>query len=347
MPPPEQRKPTAPISVRSLAEAMGTSRSTVSRAFRGEASVKPELRARILAEAERRGYRPDPLVSEVMTSFARRKPVDYRETLGVLWWPDRWGQSVAPASFANRLRSGLAAAAEKHGCRLTHFVLREDGEAALVRTLEARRIRGLVLTPPTVPGTEAPDLGWNRFSTVAIGRSLSGAAFHCVHHNHYGSMVNVLGRLRQRGYRRPVLLSLVDLEERMQRAYTGAFLAHEAGPAWRVLHLESRDAAEIEVRLRALSPDVVIADTEEWLKVFRAAPSSAKVPGFLALDVYRRDGPISGVHQSPERMAGHAIDLVMQARLHNETGLPEEPADVQTQGSWVEGKTLPDLHVSA
>lgn len=343
MPPASEKKTPAPLSVRRLADLLGTSRSTVSRAFRGDASVRPELRARILAEAGRLGYEPDPLVSEVMTSFARRKPVDYRETVGVLWWPDRWAQSNIESSFANRLRAGLVAAVERHGCRLTHFVLREGGAAALARMLQARRIRGVLLTPPTEPGMAAPALDWAELSTVVIGRSLSAPSFHCVHHNHYAAMTRVLGRLRERGYRRPALVVLADLEERMQRAYTGAFLAHTAGPASHVVRMASRDRAGLEARLGEIEPDVVVADVEAWAAAWRRIPAAARPRGFVALDVERREGAVSGVHQNVERMAVWAADLLMQARFHNETGVPDEPVDLQTPGAWVEGETLPTM----
>lgn len=340
MPPSDPPKQSQPVSIRRLADLLGTSRSTVSRAFRADASIRPELRERILEAAGRSGYRPDPMVTELMSSFARRQTVDYRETLGVLWWPDRWNQTKAPASFAQRLRLGLESEAEKHGCRLTQFVLEKASVPALARTLSTRRIRGLIITPPSEPGLAAPALDWSGFSVVTIGRSLGSPSFNCAHHNHYSTMVQVLRRLRERGFRRPVLLAQVGLEERMQRAYTGAFLAHEAGPPEHVLHMGSADPAGLAQRLRAIAPDVIIADVEEWAESLRALPPSMRRTSFVALDVSRRQGPISGVHQNVVRMAGAAIQLLMQARFQGETGVPVEPVSLQTPGEWIEGETL-------
>lgn len=331
---------TPPISIRRLASLTGASRSTISRAFRDGASVSPRLRARILAEAERHGYRPDPLVSELMTSFARRKPVDYRETLGVLWWPERWEQSQVSRAFAQRLRAGLEAAVEKHGCRLTPFVLQRGGAPALMRTFKARNIQGLVVTPPTHPNQEAPGLDWSCLSTVVIGRSLLAPGFDRVHHNHYASMVETLAALRERGLTRPVLLAEVSLEERMLRAYTGAFLAHGGVAQEQVLHLASRDPAVLARRLKGLSFDVIIADVEEWIDAVKALPEGLRARGFVALDLKRRDGAISGIYQNVERMAACAVDLLMQRRLHNERGVPPEPISMLTPGTWIEGETF-------
>lgn len=333
---------SSPVSVRRIAAAVGTSRSTVSRAFRGDAAVSEELRERILAEAARRGYRPDPMVSELMTNFARRRPVAYRETLGALWWPERWAQSeLATTNYANRLRAGLDRATARHGCRLTHFVLRPDGEAALARMLAARGIQGVILTPPSSPAADAPALDWSRLSTVVIGRSLRAPVFNSVHHNHYAAMVQVLRRVRERGCRKPVLLVGVGLEERMQRAYTGAFLAHEEAAGARVLHMDSFSSGALARRLRGLRPDVVIADVERWAETMAALPASARPPGLVVLDVAMRDGVLAGVYQNVERMAGCAVDLLMQGRFLRETGVPAEPIDVQTPGVWVDGASFP------
>ena len=90
----------------------------------------------------------------------------------------------------------------------------------------------------------------------------------------------------------------------------------------------------------ANNPDVIIADVEEWLEPLRALPAALGRASLVVLDVSRRDGPVSGVHQNVERMAGAAIQLLMQARFHNETGVPIEPVSLQTPGEWIEGTTL-------
>ena len=77
---------------------------TVSRAFKADASIKPEVRARVLAVAKEVGYSPDRMVTELMTSFVKRRPVKYRETFAVLWWPERWTGQHASAGFESELR---------------------------------------------------------------------------------------------------------------------------------------------------------------------------------------------------------------------------------------------------
>src|SRR5262245_25256178 len=88
-----------PISLRHVAEAAGVSRMTASRALRPGSPVAPAVRERVLAAARDLGYSPDKMVSEVMTSFVKRQPVKYRETLAVLWWPERWATMKSGDGF--------------------------------------------------------------------------------------------------------------------------------------------------------------------------------------------------------------------------------------------------------
>lgn len=326
--------------MRDVAAAADVSRMAVSRAFRPGASIRPELRRRILEAAERLGYRPNPLVTKLMTSFAQRRTVTYRETLGVLWWPEHWKQTASPMGFAGKLRAGLEAAAAHHGCRIDHFVLGKKTTApALDRMLAARHIQGVILTPPATPDATAPRLDWTKLSVMAVGSSLREPAFNRVHQHHYAAMVDVVHRLRERGFRRPALVVSAELEERMQRAYTAAFLAHDAGPPERILHLNSAEPDGLARRLKSLRPDVVIIDIEARLPAVRKALGKAGRCELVSMDVKKADGETPGIFQNPRRMAECAIDLLVQARLHHETGVPAEPMVVLTPGVWVEGKT--------
>ena len=340
MPAPDRPASPTAVSMRDVAAAANASRMAVSRAFRAGSSLRPELRARILAAAERLGYRPDPLVTKLMTSFAQRRAVHYRETLAALWWPDRWKQTKTPGSFSANLLSGMEASAQRHGCRIDHLILGKSSASALDRTLATRHIRGVILTPPTTPGSVAPALDWDKLSVMVIGSSLQEPGFNRIHQHHYAAMVNTLHHLRTRGFKRPVLVVRTELNERMQRAYTAAFSAHDAGPPENILSLPSFDAGDLAARLKPLHPDVVIVDTDAWLPlVKRALGRRAARCGLVSLDVEHADGPVSGVFQNAGRMGGCAIDFLVQARLQNETGLAPEPMTILTPGLWVEGES--------
>lgn len=342
----EDGKARGVASMRDVAEAAGVSRMAVSRALRPGSSIRPELRAHILSVVERMGYQTDPLVTELMTSFVERRPLRHRETLAVVWWRERWRYTRVPFTFVANLRDGLEDSAARHGCRLDHFVVEALSAGALSRTLVARGIHGVILTPPQIYDTQAPKLDWSRLSVMVIGSSLREPVFSRVHHNHFAACVDVLRRLHALGYRRPLLLLNAEREERMLRAYTAAFLTQETGPSSHVLHMESNDPAPLARRLARLRFDVIIADVDGWLSVLRGLPRAART-GVVSLDVLRRSGPISGVFQNAHRMGECAVDLLMQARLRHEVGVPAGPVSLMTTGEWNEGETLASGSIGA
>lgn len=310
---------------------------TVSRAFKPDAPVKPELRARVLAVAKDLGYSPDRMVTELMTSFVKRRPVKYRETFAALWWPERWTLQNLSASFEAELRRGMEVCAARHGCSVEHFVLSEEqGGRALTRMFKARGIHGLILTPPALVERPPPALDWSEFCAVIIGTTLREPRLHRAQISHYTSMVQMLERVRKRGYQRPCLLVRAELDERMQRAYSAAFIAWETGGPDRLWRVASPQATGLATWIKKTKPDVVIADTDGWREQL---PKQVKCD-FVSMAVEDPAGEISGDHQNYARVAESAVDLLVHARLRHETGVPAEPLTILTTGYWVEGDTL-------
>ena len=62
-----------PATMQDVAQAAGVARSTVSLALRGDRSIPPATRDRILAVAKRMGYRANPLVSALMSALHARR----------------------------------------------------------------------------------------------------------------------------------------------------------------------------------------------------------------------------------------------------------------------------------
>ncbi|MFH1499801.1 MAG: LacI family DNA-binding transcriptional regulator [Verrucomicrobiota bacterium] len=338
MPEPAQRKGPV-VSLRHVAEAAGVSRMTVSRAFKPEASVEPGLRARVLAVAKSLGYEPDRMVTELMTSFVKRRPVKYRETFAALWWPERWENLRNNArGFGAAIRRGIDAGVQRHGCGVEHLVLSARVNVrTLMRMLEARGIGGLLITPPPAADTVAPALDWRRFCAVSIGTSLRSPRSHRAQVSHYTDMVHVLETLRRRGYRRACLLLNEDLEERMHRAYGAAFQMWQTDGAERIWRAASPARPGLSAWLKKMRPDVVIADTDVWRL---SVPEPWAGEAFVSLAVEYADGEVTGNHQNFARVAESAVDLLMQARLRHETGEPAEPLIMLTTGRWIEGRTL-------
>ncbi|MBC2602211.1 LacI family DNA-binding transcriptional regulator [Puniceicoccus vermicola] len=325
-------------SLRQVAEEVGVSRMTVSRAFKKDSSIKAELREKILKTASDLGYAPDKMVSELMTRFASRRPIHYQETFAALWWPERWAGVNSNHGFDADIYDGLQEGSKIHGRGIDHFVLNpEMTPQVIMEILEARNIQGVIITPPTSSEARVPQLEWKNLSSVFVGSSLREPAFHRSQTSHYNAMSQALERLQQSGFSRPCLLLRSDLEMRMLRAYSAAFLAWDH-PAEHIWQPPQREADGLSSWLQKVNPDVIIADSDPW---FELIPKAVRERGFLSLGVHDRSGSISGIYQNTAQMARGAIDLLVRARLSHETGIPEAPILLLTSGVWIEGQTLP------
>ncbi len=327
-----------PPSLRQIAEAVGVSRMMVSRAFSPEASIRPEMRVKILKKAEEMGYKPDHMVSELMSSFAARKPVTYQETVAVIWWPARWKGVKNMHSYAQQTCKGLESGAQHHGFKLEHIPLTPDLNAkALNRILKARGIQSIIITPSNDADIPAPELDWQDFSAVHIGSSLKDPPLHRSQVSHFYSMIHALEQIHQKGYRRPVLMLDMDFEARTHRAYSAAFMAWETGGENRIFRSKIENASEKVGWLKKMDPDMIIGNKSQW-HAFQKAHCPEM--GFASMSCFRDDGIIAGILQPFALIAESAVDLVMNARLRKETGIPEIPKTLLHNGKWVEGSSL-------
>src|SRR3954471_3214802 len=222
---------TSPPTVRSLARELGLSHTTVSDALRGQGRVDPATIVRVKKAASDAGYRRNPLAAAVMSELRRSRGGTFRGVLAAvdLFEPDRAPHGV----FHKELVAGGRARAVELGFKLEEFVVGTAGMTLprLDSILHSRAIHGVLL----LPSWYAPDwsgLDWSRYAGVYTDYIIERPALPCVCCNHYRSMISVLSRLRERGYRRPGLCVEQGRDERTQRRFSAAFRSfQESDPA--------------------------------------------------------------------------------------------------------------------
>ncbi len=310
---------------------------TVSRAFKKEASIKPEVRERILEAARRLGYEPDAMVSELMTSFASRRPVNYKETFAAIWWPERWDEVDLGQGYHTNMYRGLNEGAKLHGRKFDHIVMTKDMAPNVInRILRARNIQGVILTPPITANEKTPELDWENLSATIIGTALRHPNFHRAQASHYNVMVKALAMAHRHRYKRPCLLLHDDIDCRTNRAYTAAFMAwgHSRKYIWKA---NSHLSNGLPKWLNTVKPDVIIADWEIW---YEYLPEEYQNCGFITLSLRSNDSPITGIYQNIANIAKCAVDLLVRSRIQHECGEPDDPVLMLTTGTWVHGTTL-------
>eukprot|EP01034_Spumella_vulgaris_P011732 gene11732-14932_t len=145
-------------SLSTLANACGVSTSTISRALSGHPSVRPEVRAAVVAAAKKHGYRRNELVGKLMSHMRTGRTQQFLGNLAVIHVPSAGQPRLLPAQ--RRIMAGAAARAKELRFQLYEFSLEDSGPglAGYVRMLRARGVQGVIFlyTEPTDLMAEFP-----------------------------------------------------------------------------------------------------------------------------------------------------------------------------------------------
>jgi len=337
------------VTLKDIAGEAGVSLMTVSRALRKDPKVSPQLAKKIRELADRLGYRPNPLLSALMSSRRSGHPEQHDLRLGFITsFPTRegWKQVRLYREFF----AGATLGADRHGYKLEEFWLAEPGMSPrrLSQVLVTRNIRGLLLAPLPIPQGQM-GLAWDEFSAVAFGYSIAQPALHRVSNHQFRSMRLLRAQLRELGYERPGLALAQSLDERVLHQWLGAFLVGDEGSSERHVPLflipdEKWNRQRFEHWLERHCPDVVIGQQKELLQWLQE--SGRRVPedmGFVHLDCPAPHGRLSGIYQNGPEIGIAAVDMLVSMLHRNESGLPPLPHTLLIEGSWCAGTTTREL----
>lgn len=308
-------------TIRSLAAELGVAPITVSRALRGMDLVKPVLAARIRKHAERRGYRRDPLVAEVLGSLGRRSGVRYRETVAFVWTHELGG--------AEEEQRGAQAAAEMLGYRLD--VIRPGRESLreedVSRILRARGIRGVLLSPNSSGPSPSYHLEWKHFATVLVGSSLVNTGLTRVARDYFHDAKLALGELRHAGFRKIALALDASIHERTDRRYAAAFSTY--GGSGRIYLVDSRRVRRhFEAWLAKAKPDALLSESQlvsGWVP--RTIPN-------IRLHL-RAEDPGAGIRPDFRRVGSEAMVTLDGLLRAGRFGRLNGPVTILVPGQWV------------
>jgi len=338
-----------PVRLQDIADRAGISRAAVSLALRNHASIPAQTRARVEALARELGYRPNPLVSALMSyqrSTRERRKTHLALALIVNFSRrSAWGQYLS-----EDLLSTAAARAEQHGYNLDEFWLGDLklSPQRLGSVLFQRNVPGLIVAPLPAPQGELA-LDWSRFASVAIGYSLSQPRLHRVTTNRFQAMRLAVGRLLERGYTRLGLAMHENQDARVNHQWGAAFV-------WEQQQLPLRDRTvpfiveEQEWNFNRFrlwydqnGPEVVLGydpTIVQWLKrIGRQVPDNT---GFVHLWNPDRTGTFAGIYHDPPAIGAAAVDFLVGMIQRNERGLPAAPQTLLLEATWLNGATLRD-----
>jgi DNA-binding LacI/PurR family transcriptional regulator len=331
-----------------IADAAGVSRMAVSLALRNSPKISAATAQRIRTLADQLGYRPNPLVSALMTQLRHTKQVKRPSVIAyVTAYPteDGWRRPGPFVSFFE----GARRRAEALGYLLEEWWLRRPGmsEQRFSDILYTRDIHGLIVAP-LPPGGGTLGLDWGRFAAATIGYSVSGPTIHRASNDQYSTITLAIRELTNLGYERIGMAMPAESDERVKRNWSAGMLVYQQQipPEQRVPPLLATGSLTRAFGdwFQQHRPDAVLSLSHQVLKVIEDLGLS--VPGdvgFAHLALTAEDHQWAGVNQNSEVVGAAAVDLVDAQLRRNERGIPDFSKTLLVPGQWVAGPTVRDL----
>lgn len=335
-----------------IARAAGVHQTTVSLAFRNHPSIPVETRERLLALAEKIGYRPNPLVSVLMSQLRGQRFRRKHEIIAYLTSHPPENPWRKHAAF-NEMNAGARSSAAGLGFVLQEFNLKTPGMSGerMKSILVARGIRAVLIAPLPDDQTTV-DMDFSRLAAVALGVSLQSPAFERVSNDHYQSMRIAFQKCQELGYRRIGFMIGKSFSERLENRWLGAYLAEQAAvvPNRRLRTLLLNSVAPkdrnpvIEAWHQTQRPDVVISPLgsaqTEYDEHFATLPGR---PRLVNLTRPAGAGGCAGILQDAARLGEIGIERVVSRLQHNDFGPLYRIQNSLLHGEWIDDASLPAM----
>jgi len=357
-------------TLQAVASSLGLSKTTVSVALRGRPGVSEELRTKIVAEARRQGYTPNPVAAELMAMVRARRHSNAGETIAFVNTFQRDPTLMKRVRGLRDFLDGAKAQAKHFGYRIEEFLACDAGmtPTRLDQVLKARGIRGVLVGPRWFDEPEI-HLDWSAYSCVLVGETTYGAGIYrvCNHHSH--TMELALTRMAALGYKRIGvelmsnyesvrhfdLLTGVTPAERVVGKSARFFVRvvpSRSVPGVEQMPPEKRDEfsrehdnlhemPKLEKWIRRDRLDALVTLFGYDPQRLRLIKTEAGHPlGYARLDTHPSEG-CAGVDQHSADIGSTAMDLLRGLLHSGERGIVPRPRIVLVEGKWIDGPTAP------
>ncbi|SDW41749.1 substrate-binding domain-containing protein [Roseicitreum antarcticum] len=315
-PPTAPRKPRRP-SLRDIAEAVGTTRMTVSRCLRDPQTVSEPLRQRIQETARHLNYLPNRAPMMLAQSRSR--------SIGVLV------PSVTNQVFADVLAGIIdETGAADYRAMITHYGHDAAAEERSIAALLAYNADGLILSDRTHTEATRRMIDGAGVAIVEIMDTRKPALQQAVGYDNHAAACDMVTAMIARGHRRIVYLA-VRLDERtLQRAegYREAMECHNLPPVILQSAGKSSFTAGASLMARILNngdrtdgafcanDDLAVGAFLECQRRGIRVPDQIMIAGFHGLDVAQALSPQLLTVLTPRYQIGQAAARALLARIN-------------------------------
>jgi hypothetical protein len=334
----------APASIRIIAQKSGYSTWSVSRALNGGKGVNEGTRQMIAKIAGELGYKPNPLVSAVMSrNRSARNGIAYNGNLAIL---SAYRSDKKTLPFHDKVIEAAHERAEELGFHTEQFLVGYDGltVARLSRILLARGIHGILDMPWNEP-RDMRVIEWASFSAVRMVYFWGLPELNIVTPDYYQQFLHALVQLKQMGYRRIGLYLYPIHDQRILFKWKAIFLlfSSDLAAARRVpvLVQEERNAKGFMKWVKRYDVDLVISYSHVPLGWLRE--DGCRVPeerGFFSLNIHAGRMACAGLDLNPGMIGRVAVET-LAAQIHrNDKGYPAQPIHISVPGIFHPGPTI-------
>lgn len=326
------------IRLKDIAERTGFTVATVSMALRQSPLVAKATRERIVKEARRMGYVPDPNLTALAAYRSALKVRSYRATLAMVTETEDRSIWEWHTPFSRR--------AEALGYRTTPFVLRhpEKEWPVLIRTLRARGIRGLYMAPRSRIDEVFPEVDLEGLCLVTVGPSVKIKGITRYGTHQFLNTQEHLEALWERGYRRPGLCLAEHSDARVNGQFSGgfhvAYARRKLNPP-RILSTSQPEEGVFRQWVSEEGIDVVVG----MMSLFGLMRQwGMKIPGeigFSVINLNRCEPPLpcSGFYYDRNALHEAAADGLHAQLINPLDFAPGRPLLILNQGFFIDGGT--------
>lgn len=340
-----------PVTMQRIADEVGFSKNTVSLALRDHPSISADTRDLIKKTADKLGYRPNAVVSQLIAQLRAGRTARFQAKLALI------NAHRDPKAFRTHATipayvSGCERRGTQLGYTFDHFWLHDPKLKAesLIRILRTRGIKGIILVGLMDQNQLPPHLQavWEAFPCVVTGVRTRDPAlsFSCV--DHHDLVIQAFERALALGYQRPALVVEDRIDRLVEGRFSGAMLtAQQALPAARRVpafmgdQQPGTDGGAFRKWFDRHRPDALLSLYNivfPWLKAQgRRVPQEV---GVIQLEWRASHPEIAGMNQHNDAVGEAAVDMVVGQIHRNESGIPAFPRATLIGASWVEGASV-------
>jgi DNA-binding LacI/PurR family transcriptional regulator len=340
--------------MRTIAEQLGVTKTTVSLALRDHPSISKKTRERVVRLAHELNYRPDPAIAAIAAQrWSGESPQRHRVIAFLCHhMADR---KMIQSSYL----PGARRRAEELGYRLEAFYVDDYPSAeAVTRVLYNRGIRGVIVPPIQNPDSRrALKLDWSKFTSVCCGIGRVRPPLHTVATDTFLTNRLVWEAVAQAGFKRIGAAHYIHqpaADEDWQRI--GATQA-----SIRLLGLE--EAARIPVHpaqvggeealyawYKRYQPEVIVGFNHSVGEMLERRGVSIPKDVQFVCTITPENTRWSGIIRPNTKIATASVDVLQTELRQNHWGIPPVPSLTLIQPEWQAGETftsLPDFEPAA